>query len=146
MEIVLLEDIRGLGVRGDVCTVGDGYALNFLIPQKKALETTDPQGKQVIQQKHTQKELRVKREEKEQGIINMLPDTITLHVPANDQGTLFSAITADTIVQHLGDTGIPTAPQQFSMKPIKEVGKHEIHYKEGEKAITVIVEKTEKSA
>ena len=51
MKIVLLEDIKGLGVRGDVCEVGDGYALNFLIPQKKALETKDARGTQVVQQK-----------------------------------------------------------------------------------------------
>ena len=76
----------------------------------------------------------------------MLPDTITLQVPANEQGTLFSAVTADTIVQHLGKQDIPTAPQQFTMEPIKEVGKYTIHYKQGEKSITVIVEKDEKSA
>ena len=145
MKIVLLEDIKGLGVRGDVCEVGDGYALNFLIPQKKALETKDARGTQVVQQKAIQDQQREQRAEKEQSIVKMLPDTIALQVPANEQGTLFSAVTADTIVQHLGKQDIPTAPQQFTMEPIKEVGKYTIHYKQGEKTITVIVEKDEKS-
>ena len=141
MKIVLLEDIKGLGVRGDVCTVGDGYALNFLIPQKKALETKDAQGAQVVQQKAVRDQQREQRDEKEQSIVKVLPDTITLQVPANEQGTLFSAVTADTIVQHLGKQDIPTAPQQFTMKPIKEIGEYTIHYKQGEKTITVIIEK-----
>ena len=139
---MLLEDIKGLGVRGDICTVGDGYALNFLIPQKKALETKDVQGTQVAQQKKAQDQKREERAEEEQSIVKMLPDTITLQVPANEQGTLFSAVTTDTIVQHLGKQGIPTAPQQFSMEPIKEVGEYTIHYKQGEKSITVTVEKS----
>ncbi len=142
MKIVLLEDIKGLGVRGDVCSVGDGYALNFLIPKKKALETKDAQGAQVARQKTAQDQQREERAEEEQSIVKMLPDTITLQVPANDQGTLFSAVTADTIVQHLGKQDIPTAPQQFSMDPIKEVGEYTIHYKQGEKSITVIIEKS----
>lgn len=141
MKIVLLEDIKGLGVRGDVCTVGDGYALNFLIPQKKALETKDARGAQVAQQKAVQDSRREERAEEEQSIVKMLPDTITLQVPANEQGTLFSAVTADTIVEHLGKQDIPTAPQQFSMEPIKEVGEYTIHYKQGEKTITVTIEK-----
>lgn len=141
MKVVLLQDIKGLGARGDVCTVRDGYALNFLIPQKKALETADPRGKQEVQQQTAKKQLRARQTEKEQGVVAMLPDTITLRMPANEQGTLFSAVTPDVIVEHLGSMNIPTAPQQFSMDPIKEVGKHTIYYKEGEKTITVLVEK-----
>lgn len=143
MKVVLLEDIKGLGVRGDVCTVGDGYALNFLIPQKKALETKDERGAQVVRQKAMQDKRREEQVEKEQRVVKILPDTITLRVPVNEQGTLFSAVTADTIVQHLGEQDIPTAPQQFTMEPIKEVGEYTIDYKQGEKSITVIVEKEE---
>ena len=90
----------------------------------------------------TQDQKREAQAEKEQSIVKVLPDTITLQMPANEQGTLFSAVTADTIVQHLGEQDIPTAPQQFTMKPIKEVGEYTIHYKQGEKSITVIVEKS----
>lgn len=142
MKIVLLEDIKGIGVRGEVCTVGDGYALNFLIPQKKALETKDERGAQVAQQKAAKDQQREKRGEKEKSILNLLPDTITLQMPANEQGTLFSAVTADTIVQHLGKQDIPTAPQQFKMDPIKEVGEYTIHYRQGEKSIAVIIERS----
>lgn len=142
MKIVLLEDIKGLGTRGDICTVGDGYALNFLIPRKKALETKDAQSAQVTQQKAIKDQQREERAKEEQSIVKILPDTITLQVPANEQGTLFSAVTADTIVQYLGKQDIPTAPQQFSMNPIKEVGEYTIHYKQGEKSITVIIEKS----
>ena len=142
MKIVLLQDIRGLGVRGDICTVGDGYALNFLIPQKKALQTADPRGAQVLQQHFTKKQQREQQIEERQGILAMLPDTLTLQMPANEQGTLFSAVTAEVIVEHLGTMDIPTAPQQFLMEPIKEVGEHTIQYKEGEKVMTVIVEKS----
>ena len=142
MQVVLLQDVAGLGVRGEVHTVGDGYALNFLIPQKKALETTDARGTQLAREKSRKDQKREEEMKKMQSIVALLPDTITLRVPANEQGTLFSAVTADMIVQHLGTLDIPTAPQQFSMEPIKEVGEHTIHYKEGEKKITVIVEKS----
>ena len=142
MKVVLLEDMRGLGVRGDVCTVGDGYALNFLIPQKKALEKNDLKAREVLQQKAQSDERREARAEQEQSIVKMLPETITLQAPANEQGTLFSAITADTLVEHLGAQDIPTAPQQFTMDPIKEVGNHTVQYKQGEKTITVVVEKS----
>ena len=142
MKVVLLEDIKGLGTRGDVCAVGDGYALNFLIPQKRALETLDPHGVQMVQQHLMKKQQREQETKEQKGIVAMLPDSITLKMPANEQGTLFSAVTPDVIVQHLGTMDIPTAPQQFSMDPIKETGEHTIHYKEGEKAITVIIEKS----
>ena len=138
----MLQDIKGLGVRGDVCVVGDGYALNFLIPQKKALETSDPLGVQVIQWKLVQEERQQQRGQEEQSIVGMLPDSITLHVPANEQGTLFSAVTAETIVQYLGSMNIPVAPQQITMESIKSTGEHEVHYKGGEKTITVIIEKS----
>ena len=41
MQVILLERIRSLGQMGDVVTVKDGYARNFLLPQKKALRATD---------------------------------------------------------------------------------------------------------
>ena len=143
MQVVLLEDVKGLGARGEVCTVGDGYALNFLIPRKKALETNDSKGKQVLQQKASRDKQREDQAVQEQSIVKMLPDTITLQVPANEQGVLFSAVTTDTIVEHLGKQDIPTAPQQFLLdEPIKQVGTYTIRYKQGEKIITVLVEKS----
>ena len=40
MEILLIENVQNLGVRGDVVNVKDGYARNFLLPRKKALPVT----------------------------------------------------------------------------------------------------------
>lgn len=142
MKVVLLEDVKRLGSRGDVCEVSDGYALNFLAPQKKAVEVKDEQGVRVAKEHKEKKNIRDQKVQERKKVVHLIPESITLQVSANDKGTLFSAITAENIVEHLGEKGIPTAPKQFLMEPIKEIGSHTIHIKDGEKPITVIIKRS----
>ncbi len=144
MEVVLLEDIKGLGTRGDVCVVRDGYAMNCLIPQKKAAEKTGEQGKNIAAQKAAQKEQHAEKIKKESAIFERIPSEITIPATVNEQDTLFQAVTAETLIQHLKEQGIDALVSWFPPVAIKETGTHVITINCGDtkKPLTVTVAKS----
>ncbi len=141
MKIVLLEDIKGLGVRGDVCTVSDGYAMNFLIPRKKAVGSTEEQGNQVIRQRQEKMERSAEQKDREKQIFDTLPETLTIAVPVNEQGTPFSAIHGAVIAAQLAEQGIAAPAAWFSSAALKQTGEHAVAVscRDMKKDITVIV-------
>ena len=64
MQVILLEDVKSLGKKGDVVKVSDGYARNFILPKKLGLEATEKNLKELAIQK-AEEEARIKREEEE---------------------------------------------------------------------------------
>ena len=143
MKVVLLQDIKGLGVRGDIRSVSDGYAMNFLIPNKKAISDMDGEGKSVVHQKAVRDQRRASEGSTLQTLLEQVPDTVVLHVPANEQGTLFSAVTESTLSTYLQETHAITLPIEcFSPIAIKTVGTHTVVARHGEteKSITVTIE------
>ena len=144
MKVVLLTDMKGLGVQGDVCTVKDGYAMNFLIPNKKAAECSGADAVQAMQKQTAAKERKEQGRERAAAIIPSLPDTITVRAAANEGGTLFSSVTKDVIAATLRDDGFDIDDAWLSCEPIKEVGSHRavIEQDDTKKEVTIVVEAT----
>src|SRR5690349_6749080 len=102
MKVILLDNIRGVGQVGDVKDVSDGYARNFLLPNGKAKAASAGALKDVDAIKGKRlAALAVARTEAEAAAAKLSGTVIELTGKANEQGTLFAAITAGDIAEAL---------------------------------------------
>jgi large subunit ribosomal protein L9 len=128
MQVILLERIRKLGQMGDVVNVKDGFARNFLLPQKKALRATDDnrarfeKDKSKLEVRNT--ELKGEAEKVSTGLDGK---TFVLLRQAGESGQLYGSVTTRDIAATIAAEGFGVARAQVNLdKPIKEVGLHAI--------------------
>lgn len=101
MKVLLLEDIKGLGKKGEVCEVKDGYGQNFLIAKNKAKHATNEViNKYRSQQKH-QAELEALELEKRKQLAKSLESITLVLEKKGNNGTLFGSITKEEIATAL---------------------------------------------
>ncbi len=125
MELLLLEDITGVGKRNDIIVVGDGFALNCLLPQRKALVATPTVRKRYADQIKRRAEEREHDRKMQQEAADMILGKIvhfTRKVAKTDK--LYAAITAKDISEALAsEHSINVAPDDIQIAdPIKSVG------------------------
>ena len=128
MKVILTEEIRGLGTRGDIVTVKDGYARNFLIPKNLAREASAGNLKAVEQERkkwallgQQEKEAAQKAADKVKGV------KIVIQKRVGDQGHLFGSVTANDIADALVAKGIEVDKRRIEMgHPIKNTGLHDV--------------------
>ena len=129
MKVILLKDINKLGKKNSVVNVKDGYALNFLIPQKMAVPASKEKIKQLEanQQKTISKQKAAERELKKL-MSNLSGQKIIIKKPASDKGKLFASLTLDEILSAIKNAlGIELDKSQIKLKEhIKTVGEHKI--------------------
>lgn len=107
MKVILLQDIKGTGKKGDVKNVSDGYARNFLIGKGLAIEAT-PKNLTELQGKKDseQHKIDVARQEAQAQADQLKDKTITIRAKAGQNGKLFGAVTpahvAEAIEAQLG--------------------------------------------
>ena len=128
MDIILLERVGNLGKIGDVVTVKDGYARNYLLPNKKALRANE-HNKQVFEENRArlEKENEEKRAaaEKEGGKLDGM--TIELIRQASNTGQLYGSVSVRDIVTALEEKGEKVTKQQVVLeRPIKAIGMHDV--------------------
>ena len=129
-EVILIENIPGLGAEADVVKVKAGYARNFLVPQGKAYEVTPASLKKI-------NSLKAKRAEREARELNEAEDLsrkinklkLTVILETGERGKAFGSITAkdlaDKLKIELG--GLEIDRHRIVLdRPIKETGTHEI--------------------
>jgi large subunit ribosomal protein L9 len=124
MKVILREDVVNLGRLGDVVEVAPGYARNFLIPKKKALEATAKNLKAI---EHHKKLLadQMKREKKEaeELAVRINQTSITLSVQVGEEEKLFGSVTNKDISEALAREGVQLDKHNIQLeKPIKELG------------------------
>ncbi len=131
MEIILLERVEKLGQIGDIVTVKDGYARNYLLPQKKALRANAANKKQFdAQRKEIEAENLVARTEAESVAKRLGGKSVVLLRQAGETGQLYGSVTTRDIVEALGQQDIRIDRGQVKLsRPIKEVGTHEVSIK-----------------
>jgi len=125
MKIILNEDVYNLGEEGDVCTVADGYARNFLLPKKLAVpyNTTN-----IAYFKSRAAAIAKKKEDKRKAALSLKDKieelNVEIRVSAGDSGKLFGAVTAATIVEALSKEGIHVEKKKVDVPShnIKMVG------------------------
>lgn len=106
MEIILIENVDNLGLRGDIVRVKDGYARNFLIPKKMAIEATEGNKKQINQQRkkiETQKVKDKSEAEVFKGVLEALQLTVSRKV--GEQGVLYGSVTMQDLSNLLAEKG-----------------------------------------
>lgn len=128
MKVILTEEIRGLGTRGDIVNVKDGYARNYLLPKNLAREATPGNLKSIEQERkkwallaQKEKEAAQKSAEKVQGV------KITVQKRVGENGQLFGSVTANEIADALEAKGIEVDKRRIELAhPIKSMGTHEV--------------------
>ena len=128
MDIILLERIEKLGTIGDVVSVKDGYARNFLLPQKKALRANDA-NKKVFEanRDRLEKENAERRTEAEKHGGKVDGTEIVLIRAASNTGQLYGSVNVRDIVNGLTDKGHEIDKKQVIMgNPIKTIGMHDV--------------------
>ena len=129
MKVVLLKDVKNVGKRDDILTVSDGYARNFLFPQKLAAEAT-PGALKEIQRKHAAQDAReaeMLAEAKDKAAA-LKDKTITLEVKCGDKGRLYGSVTAAEVAEALEKQhGVKVDKRKIDIgEPIRETGERTI--------------------
>ncbi|MEE3217112.1 MAG: 50S ribosomal protein L9 [Pseudomonadota bacterium] len=128
MDIILLQRIEKLGSIGDVVTVKDGYARNFLLPQKMALRANEA-NKKVFEanRDRLEKENAERRTEAEKSGEKVAGEEIILIRAASNTGQLYGSVNVRDIAASLGEKGHEIDKKQVIMgDPIKSIGMHEV--------------------
>jgi large subunit ribosomal protein L9 len=127
MEIILKQDIPGLGYKNDVIIVKDGYARNFLIPKGLATSATPSRKKahtEILKQK-AHKEEKIKNEalELEKKLKEL---SLTIGAKTSSKGKIFGSVNTVQIAEALKEKGFDIDRKNISFKEelIKEVGKY----------------------
>ena len=128
MDIILLERIEKLGSIGDVVTVKDGYARNFLLPQKKALRANEA-NKKVFEanRERLEKENAERRVTAEAQGDKVMGAEVVLIRAASNAGQLYGSVSVRDIVNGLADKGHQIDKRQVILgQPIKTIGMHDV--------------------
>jgi len=129
MKIILADDVRGLGHRGDTVAVKPGYARNFLFPQGLAWEATPANARKLTEErkKYDEKTLREKSvAEQVSGRIEGLRISVTKKAGEGD--VLYGSVTPADIANALGARGIEVDRRRIELaEPIKRLGEHTVH-------------------
>lgn len=127
MEVLLIENVANLGVRGDVVNVKDGYARNFLLPRKKALPVTAGNKRQIELEKERAQKLRAKELAEAQDLKTRL-EALSLSVAkkAGEHGHLFGSVTNADVAELLRAKGFEVEKQAISLPHVKDVGTYTV--------------------
>ena len=129
MKVILLKDVRGTGRKYDVKNVADGYAMNYLLPNKLAELATAEKISQVEQHKREQADvLKIEEDLLHKNLEALKEVTIEIKEKTNDEGRLFKGVAAEAIIQALKEQKRLELQEDAIVleKPIKETGEFEI--------------------
>ena len=128
MEVILLERVEKLGAIGDVVTVKNGFARNYLLPNKKALRANEANRKLFeVNRKKIEADNADRRAEAEKAAKDVEGKTVQLIRQASNVGHLYGSVSARDIVEALDSKGAKITKSQVVLdRPIKAVGMHDV--------------------
>ena len=124
MDVILLERVEKLGAIGDVVSVKNGFARNYLLPNKKALRANEA-NKKVFESNRAQIEAdnASRRSDAEKASTGVDGKTLTLIRQASNTGQLYGSVSARDVAELLAEDGTKVAKNQIILdKPIKAIG------------------------
>ncbi len=143
MEIILKEDIIGLGYKNDIVKVKDGYGRNYLIPQGKAVIASESAKKQLAenlkQQAHKLAAIKAEAEKRAEALTDV---ALVIEAKVSATGQLYGSVNTNIVAAELAKKGIEVDRKIITMRDIKNVGTYEatIHFhKEVEVKVPVTV-------
>ena len=132
MKIVLRTDVNGLGKRGDIAVVADGYARNFLVPQGLAFKAS-PGAQSQADAMRRSRDIHdaADRTAAEDIARQLVPKVITIAARAGGEGKLFGSVTTIDVVEAVqAQTGLELDRRKVHLEePIREVGTHRVNVK-----------------
>ncbi|HUO50735.1 MAG TPA: 50S ribosomal protein L9 [Candidatus Paceibacterota bacterium] len=132
MKVIFLKDVGGVGQRGNVKDVSDGYALNYLIPNGLAQQATPDR---IAAHEATQKQQKAAREKEQAALIahiqNLEGKHLTIKSRATEKGGLFKALGASDIKKAIHDQlSAEVSLEAITLeKPFKEIGEYPLTIK-----------------
>ena len=134
MKVILLQDVKGKGKKGQMLEVSDGYARNFMLPRKLAIEAT-PDAINTMKMTDKANQERIAREKTEaMAVAKQLRElTLTVTAKGGGAGRLFGSVTNQEIADALAKTaGIKLDKRKIVISdPIKNVGTYTVTCKLG---------------
>jgi len=128
MQIILLETLNRLGKAGETVNVKDGFAKNYLIPQKKAIFANKKNLEDLNSKMKQINENNEKKISEANEIKSSLEDKdIIIEMEANDEGNLYGNINQKLIIDEISNKfSIKLTTDNLVLGPIKSIGNHEI--------------------
>ena len=149
ISVILLEKISKLGNIGQEVKVKDGFARNYLIPNKKAIRASEENKKFFEQKREELVKINDEKIKTATEKLKKVPNTINIIREASEQGALFGSVTARDIAKEIKVDDIEVSAKDVIIKSIiKNVGEFQVKivlHPEVFKEINVIVEKSEES-
>ena len=125
MEVILLEKVNKLGDIGQIVNVKNGFARNFLFPNKIAIRATK-ENKEIFEKKKD--ELNKANSEKikvAEKLLTKVPNTVKIYREASEQGALFGSVTSRDVVNEINNDEINLKAKDFIIKQvIKNIGEY----------------------
>ena len=131
MEIILLEDVKGVGKRGDKLKVANGYARNFMIPNKLAVASTDA-GAAIFAEAERQRKRREtkSRREAEDAAKKYANVSVHISVEVGEEDRLFGSVTSADIADSLREQGIDVDKRKIVLEePLRQLGVYTVPLK-----------------
>jgi large subunit ribosomal protein L9 len=129
MKVILTQDVADLGNKGEVVTVADGYARNYLVPRSLAVKATDGALRQAEAMRIAREEALIAARQEAEGYAQSLTGTrVVVAARASDEGKLFGSIGDGDIAAAITKfTGITVDRKIVEIEsPIREIGLHEV--------------------
>jgi large subunit ribosomal protein L9 len=129
MELILRSDVSGLGHRGDIVEVADGYGRNFLLPKGLAIKVTAGAREQAASMAKSRAVQDAADREAAEGVATQLAGrTITIPMRAGEEGKLFGSVTAGDVADAVAaQASIEIDRHDLVLEEnIKELGTHEV--------------------
>ena len=132
MKVILLEDVKTLGKKGDIVDVSDGYARNFILPKKKGVEASAANLNTLKLKKANEEKIAQENLEAAQALGTQLEQAaVTIKIKAGEGGKLFGAISTKEIAAAIkAQHGLDVDKKKIVLdNPIKELGGYEVKIK-----------------
>ncbi|HEV2491777.1 MAG TPA: 50S ribosomal protein L9 [Terriglobia bacterium] len=131
MEVILLENIDNLGMRGQIVKVADGYGRNYLLPKRMAVAATHQNRKWVEQQRVRFLKLEAKEKGDAEDLAKLMAGvSVSFTRKAGEQGTLFGSVTAMDVAEALVHQGYHIDRRKIQLPaPLKVVGEYDVPVK-----------------
>ena len=157
MKVILTDELRGKGGEGDIVDVAQGYAENFLFPNKMALPATPGNIKQLEERRHNIEKREVKRIADAEALKEVIDGkTVLIDAKVGEEGQLFGSVTNTMVADAIkNELGVEVERKRIELnRAIKTSGLHtvkvslyreiaaELHLQVGKPAVEEVVEET----
>lgn len=131
MKVLLLQDVKAQGKKGDIIEVNDGYAKNFLIKKKMAIQATNQVINETNQKKASEaRKLEIERQEAIKLAERLNGNTVVVEIACGEKGKMFGSVTAKEISDSLMKSGYDIDKKKINLKePIKSFGVFSVEVK-----------------